>query len=156
MSRKKADFCYLILVVFVLAALPTAVAAYNKYTWNKQIPPSDDAKVFLLTGNRDKGWVAGPIAAADVLKYSLEPNLGQPPVLKVHKGETVVLKLTSSDVVHGFSLKDFGVFVDQGIHPGKPTTVSFVADKVGSFKFVCNSICGDHHEQMYGTIVVTD
>lgn len=155
MSHKRADFCYLILVVFVLLALPTAVAAYNKYAWNKQVL-SANAKVFLLTGNRDKGWVVGPIAATDILKYSLEPGRGNPPVIRVHKGDTVVLKLTSSDVVHGFSLKDFGVFVDQGIQPGKPTTVSFVADKVGSFKFVCNSICGDHHEQMDGTIVVTN
>jgi len=155
MSRKRVDLCYLFLVIFVVAALPTAVAAYNKYTWNKQVP-SDDARVFLLTGNRDKGWVAGSIAATDVLKYSLKPDQGKPPVLRVKEGETVVLKLTSSDVVHGFSLKDFGVFVDQGIQPGKPMTVSFVADKVGTFKFVCNSICGDHHEQMFGTIVVTN
>jgi len=155
MSCKRFDIFCLVLVVFVVIALPSAVVAYNQYAWNKQISP-DHAKAFLLTGNREKGWVAGPITATDVLKYSLKPGKGEPPVIRVRKGENVVLKLTSSDVVHGFSLKDFGVFVDQGIHPGQPTTVSFVADKVGSFKFVCNSICGDHHEQMYGTIVVTD
>lgn len=154
MNLKKADLCYLFLVVFVLSALPKAVSAYNKYTWNKQAPRN--ANVFLLTGNRDRGWIVGPVAATDVLKFSLEPAKMGHPVLHVRKGQKVILKLTSSDVVHGFSLKDFGVFVDQGIQPGKPTTVSFVADKVGTFKFVCNSICGDHHEQMYGTIVVSD
>jgi len=154
MTLKKADLCYLLLAVLVMATLPTVVSAYNTYSFNKQA--SGNARVFLLTGNRERGWVLGPISAADVLKYSLEPAKMEHPVIRVRKGEKVVLKLTSSDVVHGFSLKDFGVFVDQGIQPGKPTTVSFVADKVGTFKFVCNSICGSHHEQMYGTIVVTN
>jgi heme/copper-type cytochrome/quinol oxidase subunit 2 len=154
MTLKRADLVYLVLVVFVLSALPTAVSAYNRYAFTRKVPR--DAKVFLLTGNRDRGWIVGPVAAADVLKFSLEPARMEHPVLHVRKGQKVVLKLTSSDVVHGFSLKDFGVFVDQGIQPGKTTTVSFVANKVGTFKFVCNSICGTHHEKMYGTIVVTD
>jgi cytochrome c oxidase subunit 2 len=77
------------------------------------------------------------------------------PLIEVSKGDLVVLKLTSSDVVHGFSLKDFGVFITEGIHPGKVRLVSFRADKVGSFTFSCNAICGDNHKNMQGTLVVT-
>jgi heme/copper-type cytochrome/quinol oxidase subunit 2 len=66
----------------------------------------------------------------------------------------VVLRLKSSDVIHGFSLKDFGVFITDGIHPGKVTLVSFRADKVGRFTFSCNAICGTNHENMQGTLVV--
>ena len=75
-------------------------------------------------------------------------------MIEVSKGDLVVLKLKSSDVVHGFSLKDFGVFVTDGIQPGKVTLVSFTADKVGTFTFSCNAICGDNHENMQGTLVV--
>jgi heme/copper-type cytochrome/quinol oxidase subunit 2 len=57
-------------------------------------------------------------------------------------------------VVHGFSLKDFGVFVETGIKPGKVTVVSFKADKAGVFTFSCNAICGDNHQNMQGTLVV--
>ena len=66
----------------------------------------------------------------------------------------VVFKLTSSDVVHGFSLKDFEVFLTDGIRPGKATYVSFKADKVGRFIFTCNAVCGDMHQNMQGTLVV--
>ena len=46
---------------------------------------------------------------------------GQPierPEIEVKKGDLVVFKLASSDVVHGFSLKDFGIYLTDGIQPG--------------------------------------
>jgi heme/copper-type cytochrome/quinol oxidase subunit 2 len=66
----------------------------------------------------------------------------------VKKGDLVVLKITSSDVVHGFSLKDFGIFLGDGIRPGKMVLASFEADKVGTFTFSCNIICGDELKNM--------
>jgi heme/copper-type cytochrome/quinol oxidase subunit 2 len=75
-------------------------------------------------------------------------------VIEVSKGDMVVLRLKSSDVVHGFSLKDFGVFITEGIHPGKVRLVSFKADKIGVFTFSCNAICGDNHQNMQGRLVV--
>jgi nitrous oxide reductase len=152
MNHKRVDYIYFLLVLFVVIALPFAIFAYDRQVWDEKIPA--DAKVFSLTGNAQKGWVVGSIDAAHVLTTSLSPVKPAPPVLKVKKGDTVVIKLTSSDVVHGFSFKDFGIFVNGGIHPGKPQTVVFVADKEGSFRFVCNSICGNHHEDMYGTLIV--
>jgi len=74
--------------------------------------------------------------------------------IEVSKGDLVVFKLTSSDVVHGFSLKDFAVFLTDGIQPGKATYVSFKVDKAGVFTFSCNAICGDSHQNMQGTLVV--
>ena len=76
------------------------------------------------------------------------------PVIEVHKGDRVVLKLKSSDVIHGFSLKDAGIIITDGIHPGKVVLVSFIADKVGTFTFSCNAICGKNHENMQGTLIV--
>ena len=52
------------------------------------------------------------------------------------------------------SVKDFGVYLTDGIQPGKATYVSFIADKVGTFTFSCNAICGDMHQNMQGTVVV--
>lgn len=154
MNLKTADLFYLCMVIFIIAALPFGISAYDRHVWGKKIP--DNAKVFFLTGHTQKGWVAGGIGAADVLLDSLAaPQKLLPPVIAVKKGETVVLKLTSSDVIHGFSLKDFGIFINDGIHPGKPTTISFIADKEGTFTFSCNAICGSQHENMSGTIVVS-
>ena len=152
MANKKADLIYFAMVIFVLAALPFGISAYDRHVWNHKI--SHDAKVFDLTGHTRKGWVFGSIDASDVLTDSLIPKKMSPPVIRVNKGDRVVLKLTSSDVVHGFSLKDFGIFINDGIHPGKPRTVSFIADKAGTFTFACNAICGSRHENMSGTIIV--
>jgi heme/copper-type cytochrome/quinol oxidase subunit 2 len=152
MDNQKADLIYFVLVIFIVGALPFGISTYDKYVWNQKIP--QDAKVFSLTGHTQKGWVSGSIDAVEVLTDNLIPKKSTPPVIKVNKGDLVVLKLTSSDVVHGFSLKDFGVFINDGIHPGKPQTVSFIADKEGIFTFACNAICGSHHENMSGTIIV--
>lgn len=152
MILKYADRCYLVLILAVLVLLPIGISAYDTHVWKQKI--TGDVQTFYLTGHTTKGWVQGPIKAIDVLADSFLSNDPPPPVLKVQKGDKVVLKLASSDVIHGFSLKDFGLFINNGIHPGKPLTVSFTADKVGRFTFACNSICGSQHENMFGTIIV--
>ncbi|TSC84375.1 MAG: cytochrome c oxidase subunit II [Parcubacteria group bacterium Gr01-1014_13] len=75
-----------------------------------------------------------------------------PSVIKVKKGDTVVLKLTSSDVKHSISIPDFGITAE--IKPKETKTIEFVADKVGTFKFICGMPCGVGHMGMTGTIVV--
>jgi heme/copper-type cytochrome/quinol oxidase subunit 2 len=74
----------------------------------------------------------------------------------VSKGDQVVLKLRSADVTHGFSLKAFGIYVAQGIQPGKTVYVSFKADKSGTFIFMCTVFCGDIHQHMQGTLIVNE
>jgi heme/copper-type cytochrome/quinol oxidase subunit 2 len=152
MDNRKLDLVYFVLVIFVIITLPFGISAYDNYIWNKKI--THNSKVFNLTGHTQKGWVSGSINAVDVLVGSLTHIKSTPPIIKVNKGDRVVLKLTSSDVVHGFSLKDFGIFINNGIHPGKPQIISFIADKEGTFTFACNAICGSHHENMSGTIIV--
>jgi cytochrome c oxidase subunit II len=70
----------------------------------------------------------------------------------VKKGVPVLLKLTTADVLMGFSLPDFHVRAD--IVPGQAAEVRFVPDKVGSFEFVCDIFCGSGHETMNGTLTV--
>jgi len=75
-----------------------------------------------------------------------------PAMIKVKKGDTVVLKLTSTDVKHGISIPDFGINAD--IKVGETKIVEFVANKAGTFKFTCNIPCGVGHMGMTGTIIV--
>ena len=77
-----------------------------------------------------------------------------PNVIKLKKGVPVTLELTTKDVVMGFSAPDFATRAD--IIPGKTARVRFVPDKAGTFTFVCDIFCGTGHEQMEGTIEVTD
>jgi cytochrome c oxidase subunit 2 len=75
-----------------------------------------------------------------------------PSSIKVKKGDRVVLKVTSTDVAHGFSLAQFGI--NETLEPGKTKTIEFVADKVGTFTFSCSVPCGAGHKAMSGTLIV--
>lgn len=152
-TNKKLDLFFLVVIGLVLAGLPVAIFFYDNYADSQHIAPN--AKVFTLTGHAERGWLIGDIPAVNAIV--LWQQKGAPiakPVIEVTKGDVVVFKLTSSDVVHGFSLKDFGVYLTSGIEPGKATYVSFTADKIGNFTFSCNAICGDMHQNMQGTVVV--
>lgn len=147
------DRYLLILLLMIMVGLPLGIRAYDHAVWAAKIPAG--AKVFTLTGNTDRGWILGRVTALDTL---LDQEAAAPPdrpVIRVAKGDKVVFKIMSSDVVHGFSLKDMGIFLTDGIPPGKVRLVSFVADKVGTFTFSCNAICGKNHEKMQGTLIVT-
>ena len=149
---KHLDFLFLIILMLTIAGLPLAIVAYDHYVWKKQIPPG--AKTFTWTGHTEKGWLLGDVHAFDIFSLGRAQASMEKPVIRVAKGDLVVLKLKSSDVVHGFSLKDFGIIITDGIQPGKATLVSFTADKAGTFTFSCNAICGDNHQNMQGTLVV--
>jgi heme/copper-type cytochrome/quinol oxidase subunit 2 len=151
-SRNKLDFIILFLLIAILAGLPLGLRAYDRKVWQEKIPAG--AKVFTLTGNAERGWISGDVHAFEVLSTSRHDLIAERPVITASKGDLVVFRLRSSDVIHGFSLKDFGVFITDGIQPGKSTLVSFVADKTGTFTFSCNAICGDMHEKMQGTLIV--
>jgi cytochrome c oxidase subunit 2 len=152
-GQKKLDFLFLVMLIGVMAGIPALIGLYERKMWQDKIP--QEARVFTLTGHAQKGWLRGDVKAYDVLSFrSDKESQGKKPLIEVSKGDLVVFRLKSSDVVHGFSLKDFEVFITDGIQPGKLTLVSFRADKVGRFTFSCNAICGSNHENMQGTLVV--
>ncbi|HYL19718.1 MAG TPA: cupredoxin domain-containing protein [Burkholderiales bacterium] len=74
--------------------------------------------------------------------------------IRLKKGVPVVLEITSLDVPHGFNLPDFGVRAD--VVPGMPARVRLVPDKVGTYTFRCDVFCGSGHEDLDGTVVVSE
>ena len=74
------------------------------------------------------------------------------PTLTVHKGQNVVIELTTLDIVHGFAIDEMSV--QAYILPGQTVTVSFVADRVGNFTYYCNVFCGVGHPYMHGIFQV--
>jgi heme/copper-type cytochrome/quinol oxidase subunit 2 len=151
-NNNKLDMVFLFLLILSIIGLPIAIRSYNKQVWKEKIP--HNAKVFTLTGNARHGWILGEVRAEDIISLWRNDDYLKKPVIKVKKGDVVVLKLRSSDVIHGFSLKDEDIFVTDGIHPGKTILVSFTANKAGTFTFSCNAICGKYHENMQGTLIV--
>ena len=90
-----------------------------------------------------------PVIKIVAKKFDYTPN-----VIKLKKGVPVVLEFTTLDVVMGFKVPDLGVRAD--IIPGKVSRVRLVPDKVGTFPLLCDIFCGSGHEDMTGTIIVTE
>jgi cytochrome c oxidase subunit 2 len=89
-----------------------------------------------------------------VVKLAAKKFEFSPAEITVKKGEPVVLEINSEDVKHGFTLPDFGVRTD--INPGTVNRVAFTPDKTGRFTFACDVFCGGGHEEMSGTLNVTE
>ena len=117
----------------------------------------DDRRSFLLAALAVAGaGLGGAVvarAAPRVIKVSARRFVFTPNEITVRKGEAVVFELTTEDVFMGFNVPDFGVRSD--IVPGKVMRLSFTPDKAGTFTFLCDVFCGDGHEGMNGTLVVT-
>jgi len=150
----KQDILFLGFLILIILGLPFAIRAYDRHLVPGQV--FSGTKEFTLTGHAQKGWVLGEVRANDIISLWQAEGPAIKPVIEVSKGDQVVLKLRSADVTHGFSLKAFGIYVAKGIQPGKTVYVSFKADKVGTFIFMCNVFCGDIHQHMQGTLIVRD
>jgi cytochrome c oxidase subunit 2 len=77
-----------------------------------------------------------------------------PDSITLKKGEPVVFEISSGDRKHGFNLRAFGLRSD--VLPGKVSRIRFTPDKTGKFTFSCDVFCGDGHEEMTGTVVVSE
>ena len=77
-----------------------------------------------------------------------------PDTITLKKGEPVVLVLSSQDRKHGFNVRAFGLRAD--VDPGETARIRFTPNKTGKFTFSCDVFCGEGHEDMTGTIVVTE
>lgn len=75
-----------------------------------------------------------------------------PSGIQINAGDTVNIQLVSTDVVHGLYIDGYGLSVEAD--PGQTATLTFVADRAGSFRFRCNVTCGAMHPFMIGKMTV--
>ena len=75
-----------------------------------------------------------------------------PAEIIVNKGDRVTLELTSLDVVHGLYLDDYDLQIEAD--PGQTQTLTFTADRAGTFRMRCSVTCGDLHPFMIGKLHV--
>ena len=97
-----------------------------------------------------------PVRASAPMQRTLRVEASQfayaPALLDVNPGDTVTIELVSMDVVHGLYLDGYGVSVTAD--PGQTASLTFTADKAGSFRFRCNVTCGALHPFMIGKLQV--
>lgn len=82
--------------------------------------------------------------------FSFDPN-----EIRVKKGDTVKVVLTSGDTMpHDFVIDDLNVQSTQA-QPGGTTEVTFVADQAGEFEYYCS--VGNHKQMgMVGTLIIEE
>ena len=83
----------------------------------------------------------------DARQYAYSPS-----ELQVNPGDIVTFEVVSTDVVHGLYVDGYGVSVE--VDPGQTATLTFVADRRGSFRFRCHVTCGAMHPFMIGKLTV--
>jgi len=96
-----------------------------------------------------------PLAAAPVtheVTLVADQFAFDPSVLRVHRGDRVLLTLQAADVVHGFYLDGYGI--QARVEPGISQQVEFVADRAGKYRYRCSVSCGTLHPFMIGELVV--
>jgi len=72
--------------------------------------------------------------------------------ITVNEGDTVTITLTNSEGFHDLVIDEFGVATEK-IRAGDTTSVTFVADRAGTYEYYCS--VGNHRAQgMVGTLVV--
>ena len=74
------------------------------------------------------------------------------PALKLRKGETYRLHLSSLDLQHGFSLQPLNMNFQ--VLPGYDHTLTITPTSTGEFTIVCNEFGGIGHDKMVGKIIV--
>lgn len=75
-----------------------------------------------------------------------------PGVLRVPEGVRLTLVLEADDVTHGVRIDDYGI--DLVAEPGSPARATFMADRRGTFRLRCSTVCGSLHPFMLGELVV--
>ncbi len=76
------------------------------------------------------------------------------PVLRLRKGASYTLHISSLDVLHGFNLYPFNVNFE--IVPGYDYALRVSPTEAGDFRIVCDEFCGIGHHLMVGKMIVTD
>ncbi|GAP62152.1 cytochrome c oxidase subunit II [Ardenticatena maritima] len=76
------------------------------------------------------------------------------PVLKLKKGETYKLHLSSLDVQHGFSIQPLNM--NFMVLPGYDYVLTLTPTTSGEYSIVCNEFCGIGHHVMIGKILVSE
>jgi cytochrome c oxidase subunit 2 len=101
----------------------------------------------FLTSGCQKEMTADEHFRVTLKKYAIEPAL-----IRVKAGEIVELEVTTGDVQHGLDIPDLGI--KKSVLPGRATRITFKAPAKGEYRMSCGVICGPHHEDMVGTLVV--
>ena len=89
-----------------------------------------------------------------VIEISAKKYEFSPSQVTLKKGEPVILRLTSTDRIHGFMSR--ALKVDTDITPGKTTDIAVTPSTDGTFTVICDHYCGTGHGNMKMKVTVVE
>jgi heme/copper-type cytochrome/quinol oxidase subunit 2 len=95
-------------------------------------------------------WSPSPqdhVVRIEAKSYEFHPG-----IIRVNPGDRVNIELVSTDVVHGIYIDGYGLELEAD--PGKTASLTFQADRPGTYRFRCSVTCGPLHPFMIGKIQV--
>jgi heme/copper-type cytochrome/quinol oxidase subunit 2 len=95
---------------------------------------------------------ATPDPAERHLRIEASSFAFSPAVISANPGDLITLELVASDVVHGLYLDGYNLTLTAD--PGQTASLTFVADRSGTFRFRCSVTCGALHPFMMGKLQV--
>jgi cytochrome c oxidase subunit II len=122
----------------------------EQFAWNIHYPGPDG--VFGRT-RQDLISASNPLGI-DRNDPSAKDDIGMLNVLMLPVNRTVVIQVTSRDVVHSFTLNEMRV--KQDATPGMTARVWFTPIATGDWEIACSQLCGLGHYRMRGEYHVVD
>lgn len=151
--NKKTLVIVLMLIVFlagyyIVGSKPADTVMVREEEVDMTMQPKvDDTPNIAATPARTVTETAVRTFAVDGGNYYFAPS-----EMRVKKGDTVKIVFTNSGGMHDLRIDDFGVATKK-LTNGQSDTITFVADKTGSFKFYCS--IGSHEAMgMRGMLIV--
>lgn len=96
----------------------------------------------------NKGTDAGAAAGQQVKLVASNYEFDQKEY-KVKKGEPITITLENKQGIHGVSIKDLSVNLDNN-----KKTITLTPDKAGSYPIICSIPCGSGHATMKSVLIV--
>ncbi|MBI3924322.1 MAG: cytochrome C oxidase subunit II [Armatimonadetes bacterium] len=96
--------------------------------------------------------VVAPPAGSEI--YLMGQMWRWTPILKLERGASYTLHLSSFDVNHGFSL--YPMNINFQVVPGYDYGLKVTPNEAGEFRIICNEFCGIGHHTMIGKMVVVE
>ncbi len=105
-----------------------------------------------LSAETPKPYIADPKAKEVTIDMKAHKYAFDPGDITVYEGQKITLHITAVDATHGFKLSEYGI--SEKLPRGEVTTITFIADKTGTFTFRCSVFCGPGHFGMKGVLKV--
>ena len=120
-----------------------------------EYPALEDSGIDEMVVEEDDGAGDGTFPAESrTLSFSLDAfNFGfSENEIRVKEGDTVTINLTSTDGFHDWVVDEFDAATER-VQTDGTTSVTFVADKAGTYEYYCS--VGQHRQNgMVGTLIV--